>query len=56
MADDFVTEIKGVVADPTAGPTLNDLLNAEAGRLVEAPGGDEFDPMGSSLESEILDP
>jgi hypothetical protein len=44
MADDFLTEIKRVVADPTAGPTLNDLLNAEAGRLVEALAGDEFDP------------
>ena len=30
MGDEFLTEIKRVVADPTAGPTLNDLLNGEA--------------------------
>jgi len=43
MNDDFLTEIKRVVADPTAGPALNDLLNTEARRLVEALVADEFD-------------
>lgn len=42
MADEFVTEIKQVVADPAAGPRLNDLLNAETGRLIAALGADEF--------------
>ena len=42
MADEFVTEIKQVVADPVAGPRLNDLLNAETGRLIAALGADEF--------------
>lgn len=51
MGDDFLTEIKHVVADPTAGPTLNDLLYGEAGRLVEALAGDEFDP-GSPASDE----
>lgn len=53
MGDDFLTEIKSVVADPTAGPTLNDLLNSEAGRLVEALGGDDFDP-GAGVSDEGL--
>ena len=44
MGDEFLAEIKRVVADPTAGPTLNDLLNAEASRLITALTGDEFDP------------
>jgi hypothetical protein len=42
MADEFVTEIKQVVANPAAGPRLNDLLNAETGRLIAALGADEF--------------
>ena len=44
MGDDLLAAIKQSVADPTAGPRLNDLLNAEAGRLVTALAGDEFDP------------
>ena len=51
MGDDFLTKIKRVVADPTAGPTLNDLLNGEAARLIEALAGDEFD-LGSAASDE----
>jgi hypothetical protein len=29
MGDEFLTAFKQVMADPTAGPRLNDLLNAE---------------------------
>jgi hypothetical protein len=53
MAEDFLAGIKRVVADPTAGPTLNDLLNAEAGRLVEALHGDEFD-LGAPISNEAV--
>ncbi|HET9853135.1 MAG TPA: hypothetical protein VFP56_11600 [Candidatus Limnocylindrales bacterium] len=42
MGEEFVTRIKQVAADPAAGPMLNDLLDAEAGRLIAALGGDEF--------------
>ena len=53
MAADFLTEIKRVVADPTAGPTLNDLLNAEAARFVEGLRGDEFD-LGAAISNEAI--
>jgi len=53
MAHDFLAEIKRLVADPTAGPTLNDLLNAEAGRFIEALAGGEFDP-GAAASSEAI--
>lgn len=42
MGDEFVTGVKQAVADAAAGPRLNDLLNAEAGRLIAALDGDEF--------------
>lgn len=53
MAADFLTEIKRVVADPTAGPTLNDLLNAEAARFVEGLRRDEFD-LGAAISNEAI--
>lgn len=53
MAKDFLSEIKRVVADPAADPTLNDLLNAEAGRLVESLAGDEFD-LGAPASNEAV--
>jgi hypothetical protein len=53
MADEFLTDIKRVVADPTAGPTLNDLVNAEAGRLIEGLRGNEFD-LGAPLSNEAV--
>ena len=43
MGDEFLAEVKQVVADPTAGPRLNDLLNAEAASLIAALIADEFD-------------
>jgi hypothetical protein len=42
VSDEFLAEVKLFVADPSAGPRLADLLNAEAGRLIAAIGGDEF--------------
>jgi hypothetical protein len=54
MSNDFMTEVKRVVADPTAGPTLNDLLNAEAGRLIEGRGGPEFDPAAPVSDEAII--
>jgi hypothetical protein len=42
MSDEFVVGVKQVVADPAAGPTLDDLVNSEAGRLIAALNGDEF--------------
>ena len=51
MGDEFVTEIKQVAADPAAGPRLNDLLDAEAGRLIAALGEDEFG-LGVTLSDE----
>jgi hypothetical protein len=53
MGDEFVTEVKHVVADRTAGPRLNDLLNAETGRLIAALTGDEFD-LGSAPSNEAV--
>jgi hypothetical protein len=53
MNDDFLTEIKRVVADPTAGPALSDLLNTEARRLVEALVADEFD-LGAGVSNEAV--
>lgn len=43
MGDDFVAAIKRVVADPGAGPVLNDLVNAEADLLIATLGGDQFE-------------
>jgi hypothetical protein len=54
MPDDFLTEIKRVVADPTAGPTLNDLLNAEAGRLIKGLADVEFDPMAPPSDEGVI--
>jgi hypothetical protein len=34
MDDEFLTAVKEVMADATARPRLNDLLNAEAGCVV----------------------
>jgi len=42
------------VTDPTAGPTLNDLLNAEASRLITALTGDEFDPVAPPSNEGII--
>jgi hypothetical protein len=43
MSDEFVIGVKQAVADPAAGPTLDDLVNSEAGRLIAALNGVEFD-------------
>lgn len=55
MGDEFLSEVKQVVADPTRGPELNDLLNAEAGRLISALTNDEFDPAAPASNEAILD-
>ena len=55
MGDEFVTEIKQVVADPAAGPRLSDLINAEAGRLIEALRGDEFDWSKPVSDEAVID-
>jgi hypothetical protein len=55
MGDDLLAAIKQSVADPTAGPSLNDLLNAEAGRLVTALAGDEFDPAAPASDQAVID-
>jgi hypothetical protein len=55
MSGEFLTKIKRIVADPTAGPALNDLLNAETGHLIAALSGDEFDAnMAPSNEAVIV--
>jgi hypothetical protein len=51
MGDEFLVEVKQFVADPAAGPRLNDLLNAEAARLIVAVGGDEF-ALGAPVSDE----
>lgn len=53
MGDQFLTDIKQVVADPVAGPRLNDLLNVEASSLIAALGGDEFDLAAGSDQAVI---
>ena len=53
MSDEFLAEVKRVVADPTAGPRLNDLLNAEAANLVAALTGEEFD-LGAAPSNETV--
>lgn len=55
MSDEFLAEIKQVVADPTAGPRLSDLVNAEAGRLIAALAGDEFDPTAPPSNEGVID-
>jgi hypothetical protein len=35
MDDEFLTAVKEVMADATARPRLNDLLNAEAGCVLD---------------------
>jgi hypothetical protein len=55
MNEEFLTEIKRLVADPAAGPRLNDLLNAEAGRLIAALAGDEFDPAVPPSNEGVID-
>jgi hypothetical protein len=55
MGDDFLTNIKQSVADPTAGPRLNDLLNDQAGQLIAALGDDEFDPAGPASGQAVVD-
>jgi hypothetical protein len=54
VAEDFLTNIKRVVADPAAAPTLNDLLNVEAARLVDALAGDEFDPRVPASDEGVM--
>lgn len=51
MGDEFLTEVKEFVADPAAGPRLNDLLNAEVARLIVALGADEF-ALGAPISDE----
>lgn len=53
MSDEFLTEVKQVVADPTAGPRLNDLLNAEVASLIAALAGEEFD-LGAAPSNEAV--
>lgn len=55
MGDEFLAEVKQVVADPSAGPRLNDLLNAEAGRLILALTSAEFDPAAPASSEAVLD-
>jgi hypothetical protein len=55
MNEAFLTEIKRLVADPAAGPRLNDLLSAEAGRLIAALAGDEFDPAAPPSNEGVID-
>lgn len=43
MTVDFVAAVKRMVADPASGPALDELINAEAGRLIAALNGEEFD-------------
>jgi hypothetical protein len=50
MSNDFVVGVKRVVADAAAGPTLDELVNAEAGRLITALNGGEF-----GLTTEVQD-
>ena len=53
MGDEFLAEVKQVVADPAASPRLNDLVNDEAGRLIAALAGSEFD-LGSAPSNEAV--
>jgi hypothetical protein len=43
MDNEFLTEVKELVAEPGAGPRLSDLVNATAGHLIVRLTGDEFD-------------
>ena len=54
MSDGFLAEVKQVVADPTAGPRLNDLLNAEAASLIVALTGQEFDLGAASTNEAVI--
>lgn len=54
MGDEFLTEIKQFVADPTAGPRLNDLLKDEVGRVIAALAGDEFDPTAPPADEAVI--
>lgn len=43
MTDDFLAAVKRVVADPASGPTVDELINAEAAPLIAALNAGEFD-------------
>jgi len=54
MNDEYLAEIKRIVADATAGPALSDLGNAEAGRLIEALNFDEFASHATAANEAVL--
>lgn len=54
MSDAIAATVKGSVADPIQGPMLHDLLNGEAGRLIERLRGEEFSQSGSVSDEAIV--
>lgn len=44
-----------MVADPTEGPALSDLVNAEAGRLIEAIQAPEFEPHSTVADEAVVE-
>jgi hypothetical protein len=53
MSDEFSVAVKRVVADPAAGPALDELVNTEAARLISELNGDEFDLSAAVDDSRI---
>ena len=55
MDNEFLTEIKELVAEPAAGPRLSDLVNATAGHLIVRLAGDEFDVAAPPSNDGVID-
>ena len=54
MSEKFAAAVKKAVADPTQAPMLHDLLNAEAGRLIQGLKGEEFSGNASVSDEAIV--